>query len=602
MPSWRFLCCTFNKATDDGGGIDAPNDMPSWRKNKSPTKSRSKHASGKKTWTRRSLLENEENELEMIPRHMVPYQMRALETPTSIPMMLDDEDDEIRKRLVRQIATRSRTSHQHLFQKQISEPTGTKTTFPWMDEGFVPNARPGTRLGISSVQMNARRSSQGNLLGNADSLNFRDSQPTSAFQPYSKSKSFTEGQSSPIVTSYRNGFAPMVVKPSYVPNKQVRTIPDGHVAKNNVLENDNHMKVYRAPTSDVGVRSIVSSTGPTRGLNKIPKLEDDPSAESELLAAPSINNDPQMTNNPRRTVMDMFENEMELSEESADDDDANKHRLDDISFAGDMSFGSNKLMFDTDSPEIHKQSTGMFSNNSKYDVLKSHSTKIIEKGRKPAINKKSESMYGYIPRAVTNLHASNVLEGTKLDDFFMRRQAERQQHIAPMSNNHSNYAILKNESVTDAEEDQPVIITTLVEDEENDEVEVLADVQNVDSIAYDMQCSSNARSVETVIDDMIRQLNAKKTNNKSGNDNGGHFRPPPHNEPSKRDGSEGFMQKLKHLIHRDPPKRTDENENQVIMIDFPPNVAADFNANANDETNSKTSQLATDVDNSEVLY
>ncbi|XP_060555462.1 uncharacterized protein LOC132716244 [Ruditapes philippinarum] len=172
MPSiWRYFCCICEAADDKrshSARYEFTNRVRNNRRNKS----------GKNTWARRSLLDHEHIELNDISSEQ--YQMKA-------------NEDSFQGRLQNHYTPRQRPPVQGVFENSLDDSSASKTTFPWMDECFVPSSRNGTRLGISSVQLNAKRNEGTEGKNVATDMNKRMVKPN-IFTPYAKSQSFTDGQ------------------------------------------------------------------------------------------------------------------------------------------------------------------------------------------------------------------------------------------------------------------------------------------------------------------------------------------------------------------------------------------------------------------------
>ncbi|XP_052815240.1 uncharacterized protein LOC128242203 [Mya arenaria] len=621
MPSKRFLCCTCAESSDadeeNKYGYELAN---SYRRQKA----RPKGKSGKKTWTRKSLLENEVNNQDMIPLQFLPYQMRSLETPNSVPMTLHDDDNEIRKRLQAQITSRKRTSTNEEFQRQTSDASTSKTTFPWMDEGFVPSSRTGTRLGVSSVQMNAKRNGLANRnleLLDQESASVPKHAKSSAFHPYTKSLSFAEGDQQFYATWCDNKLVP-----------QGKTVSNGYNLRLGSNENtsrfnpgfphDERPKVFRAPKSDVGISRITSNNRHIRPPDVIPRLENVHGITlkpSEMAGSNNIQN--VQTTKVRKSVKEIFPSTIDFSDESADELTSNA----DSSYASNVTFRSQHSNANSSDVSLKRTShPGMFSAVGKYEILKSHST-ISKNMSKKAINRKVESLYGYVPRAVTNVYASNALEGSQIDDFFRQRRNELLETNVDTSayNNHENDSKSTNEDT----QNEPVIITTVLEEDgESSRNQTEVDAAKQRHICWSQKTNecvsgesirplSQNNVAEIGIDQMFHKLNIQKVSTQESEKRNMFTDLPFDSKDTKRPSPNG-RNNISGQRKLTSQKHKQGSEAEVIMIDFPPNVEANRKSSFNKDSNTvcntshpgseismrSTSSTTALLGHSEVLY
>jgi len=543
----RFLCCTCSCL---GESDDVEDSAYTYNKNRQHGRGKN----SKKTWTRRRLLDNEDGMQDMVPIERIPYQMRALETPNSIPMTLHDDDAEIRKRLVAQLASRQRKSAQEVFRRQTSDSSTSSlnTTFPWMDEGFVPNARPGTRLGISSVQINAKRNMTNKMLNSSgdESLLSSLNNSGSAFKPYDKSLSFSgDDKSKPVFVN--GNMRHYAASGNGIVSQQLKTVPNGTAVRasaNNRYSIPGQDKVdgnassirqhvFRAPKSDVGVSRIMPANARHRPPDVIPRLDHYNVKKSGAIAADDAILNVQTTK-VRRSVKELFPGTIDFSDES--DGESSE-------YCGNLPFRSHHS--DVGGRGFSLKQTpqpGIFSDGVKYDILKSNSTVAKRKSKK--VQRKAESLYGYVPRAVTQVYASEALAGNQIDDFFRQRHNEL---LTSRLDSTKWTPIDKNDDVSVADE-KPFVITAIVEDPDNSE--------NVTHMADKPTSSETQRKhsgEESQIDGLFTNFQLQQL------------------KPLTNGHANTNCAKKQDALSSVSNHKQDSSDNEIIMIDFPPNIDAD---------------------------
>lgn len=582
--TWRRLCCACGHS-DDTETTRPYEQRP--RRRGALSRVKSNHH----TWTRRSLLDNEQiNDNRQVPLQCMAYQMRS--TETNIPVCVDEDGNIVNGNDVSQFsekeANRKRTAR--MFNGRPENSAERNTTFPWMDESFnAPSVRSGTRLGISSVQINARRRSSDEL--NA-SLEFEPRSQTfeitSGFGPcvtdglgnsttteVSKaglSSGNTKPEFSPTSSSTQIRTVPYTnsidIETTFVPTSSTpRSVPSGVPG---VYQKERPV-LYKAPISDVGVRFISSNLTHT---SVVPEQNRYASDRSELIQLDEL-----MTSRKARpSVLDLFP-QTDAVGNGENEDYVN------VSFASEIKFRKNPNLT-TKTGEKGKEEcrklTG--SKKAKQERLKTSSTK--GKGNKrPELTNRPDSMYGYVPRAVQDVRASNLLEGSTIDDFFKMRQNLQEKNCLKRIPYIEEDRCIMLSSESESETDEPIvspisddescIITEFVDAE--DDVEP-GDVDTVDSVAENKDsCTINANANENIINQNLRDLHLTTRYGQLGGDSGALSADinifSDKSDNSRTGTSNGTCNKLQ------KSGLTDENENKVIMIDFPPNLKTDRNVN-----------------------
>ncbi|KAL4234729.1 hypothetical protein ACF0H5_006371 [Mactra antiquata] len=422
MPSmWKYICCDCCDIADN----------TRTRGNSSYKR----YKPNKNTWTRRKLLEAEDD----TNNEKSAQEMRTI---TATPIRgLDDDDDNFEERILDHFAPKKRPAIHDVFdtaQKQESD--GPKTTFPWMDDRFVPNGRSRTRLGISSVQINSKRTEIRNNL----------------FNEYNNGKDTSDHVDNAVVVKqqqvaanrqvYRNNYQLNLNQTNLKQNGQVIrnnivTAPKSTPAKQNHvrhvvnINNNNRPMIYKESSSDVGVRRVNSHVHQVR-QNRIPKLED----YSNLNVKHYKDSSSDIGHNRQRSQ-------------------GGYHKIyggndGDVSFSSEVTFRPNPSR-DVSRNVSFKSSPEpliVSSKGSKYERLKSGNIKLKAKKDKSI----AESMYGYVPKAVQEVQASNALEGTQIDDYFMKLFQDRQME---------KFGLLEN--AENVSRDLPVIVASVCNSREN---------------------------------------------------------------------------------------------------------------------------------------
>lgn len=588
MPSvWKYFCCLCDKKGDKRQ-IGARYKRTSRRQDR-------RLKSGKNTWTRRSLLDNEQiDETHAFPGEKNAYQMRAI--PSSAQGYRHAGEEKFQERILEQFTPKKRPTVYNVFEKSADEKPASKTTFPWMDECFMPNARNGTRLGISSVQINAKRNETAIQKFNA-SQNTRTERPH-VTTPYFKSISSTEGQGPKA-----GGNQTPKSKFSYtqISNKDIQ---DGQVLRSNIstaptvvangtrpvrLGLSSHTSerpiILKAPTSDVGVRRL--SLNPTTALrqDRIPKLEDYRPPASSGCKVPVY----ERWDVDRPSVMDIFPDTELITNEK--ESDAN------LSYSSEIIFRKPDLEYTGSDVSLKRTAApGIFSSKTnKYERLKpersqSYASKQEKTKSKGKYSNLSESMYGYVPKAVQNVHVSNALEGNKIDDFFIQQMHKDQLE---------NFASLKRDN---DREDIPVIITTVA-----DSIEDLTETEK--RKADKVNETENKKKVTTVNAGAgTVDISSEKLSRGPEGVVGGMETPDDKSPMSTTENMAPSKCALsKESVQNHTSLTTDKNENKLIMIDFPPNLENDRKKMLNNLKSPSNSQIVDKLKdksekNEELLY
>lgn len=619
---WRYFCCICDSADDKRSHSARYEFSTKLRNNR-----RNKYS--KNTWARRSLLDHDQIELNDIPSEQ--YQMKA-------------KEDSFQGRLQDNFTPKKRPPVQGMFENSFNESSASKTTFPWMDERFVPSSRNGTRLGISSVQLNAKRNETAEKNNASKNVN-KEIVKTNIFAPY-KSQSFTDGQE----RQHNRNLAP----DSSNLNKNFQNIQNGHVLRNNFntapveaknnrrpvrlgIPNNNRDKpmVFRAPSSDVGVRQVSLNNSQIR-QDKVPKLEDYNGKGSSSYV------------HSRPTIMDIFP-----SNNVIDSDDRETEA--DLSYASEIIFRKQPSEHSGSEVSLKRSGgPGIFSMNSnKYERLKperskSENTKAENpKSKGKYSNLSSESMYGYVPKAVQNVRASNALEGTKIDDFFMQRMHERQLEdfgsIDKAKENNEEETVIITSVVDSTENLSATSETSKISQVENKtilEAKIVSRDKDISEITKDTNPSTkNSREVEgenrktdktSVISGNTESETSKNAKLSATSGNIEHT----FNEAYKTATSEGNAENKTSAMHNDAitgsnkehkantiqkiaaakcgtddkVNENDKYEDQVIMIDFPPNSETDkmtsipVKKSGSNVSKRSSASSTSKIANGEVLY
>lgn len=539
MPvKWRYLCCLCD-STDSKRRASARYECTTRQQN-----NRRGVNSSKNTWTRRSLLDNEQSQLNEIPYDQMGYQMRAISTAA-----YDNADHSFQRNLMDHFAPRKRPTVHGIFENSINEYSSSKTTFPWMDERFMPNGRTGTRLGISSIQIKTNLSKA--MVPSKSPQEPSNSipsptSPTHTFVSSMNSQSFTDGQhlaqhDRSVVNS--NNFS-----------KHIKHIQNGNVLGNKIStaskvatnintpvllgvssSDSNKPMLFKAPTTDVGVKRLGSHSQFRQ--DSIPKLED----YTGFCDAGYAENDHHINTDHRSTVIDIFPG-IFLNTVHDTTEETNT----DISFSSEVTFRKQPSEYSGNNESLkHSSSPGMFSlKTNTYERSTLQSTKS-KANSKYANDTSSESMYGYVPKIVQNVHASNALEGNTIDDFFLQRVNDR--HL-------ENFGSLNrgNKCLADVE---PIIITSIIE--------------SIDDLTV---------TANRMVNEHRGAIESPTTNTRLENTyipNEGHLHKYEYSSPSVVSMTTVSSNTTSTSNNKQLKTNDVREETEVIMIDFPPNMEND---------------------------
>lgn len=542
MPStWKYLCCGCCDL------VDNKHTRESLRYKRQKT--------SKNTWTRRKLLETDND-----TSYDHSDQMRTI-TDTPIRGLDDDCGESFEERILDHFAPKKRPTIHDVFDTENE--TGTRsaqqTTFPWMDDRFAPNGngRTRTRLGVSSVKMNVKMNEVRN---NTASENININRHVDAGS-HAASDLQKLGINSQI---YRNDYQIMRSN-----SKQTNLKQNGHVIRNNIvtapkitaaskeipvrhvvsINNNNKPMLFKESSSDVGVRRIITSSHQNRP-NRIPKLDDYSHANGQRYYKDSSSDI-----GPYRPKSQSAFHKVYGANEG------------DISFSSEVTFRQHPSMDSSRDLSMKRSpAPGIFtSKGSKYERIKSGKSK----SKTGHDQNMPESMYGYVPKVVQDVQASNALEGTQIDDFFIKLFHNRQ---------NDRSALLEDAELENTDE-VPMIITTI--DSKEDLTKLTKECANhTNSLGIGITTGQNITpSVSGKPNRAAALVYANNNTNADTNSSG-----------IKVNGSTKKVDKVTTF-----GDKTDEIEDQVIMIDFPPNLEKDKLSIANIKLNQTKSAAQTSM-------
>lgn len=559
ISKWRRLCCACGSADDDPG-TDRPYERP-----RRPGPRSNKAAN---TWTRRSLLDNEQmDESFPVPLSCMAYQMRSIETPTNIPVSIDDDvrSEDRRKLVAKPIPRKHKRTAHDVPDSSSANAADASTTFPWMDESFsAPSVRSGTRLGISSVHINAARrmSAEINNVGNLSVLNQTSSGEKQFFNNTDNLSSFLGNNSHGKDDGQSSAFT------------RLKTVPYSNTSK------DNHVTKASIPRLSSASSEGIYNGGPHVSLKQPTVQHEDSRHISEIgrfpTSCPTQTGELDLPSGlkVRPSVMDIFPIDDSRQRAGEDPEDAN------VSYASEITFRKAPGFFSGQNMQKEQESVQRRKKPAQ-DLLKSKSTK--GKGNtKPDVKNRAVSMYGYVPKAVTDVRASYALEGSTIDDFFkMRASLHERTCLTSLPYTEGGKSVtLSSESETDDEEphalraadEKPYVITTVVETDEDQRSELTENA--IDTATKSMSKSENdTKKTQNVIaiNNMIERLDLDLRSSQT-HTNGTSFS----SEHVQKDKFTDHISRPKHVnveqngfVNRNS---NNENENKVIMIDFPPNL------------------------------
>lgn len=392
MPSsLRYFCCAC-------GGKDTRADYSIYPN--APKRKRNKSKSS--TFTRRRLLDNDPPEDRSNGANFQQMVFHAQSKELSRETSFDIHDSAAK--LLNGKARNKRRKVQELFPSESFKNEMSRTTFPWMDENFVPNGSSNIRLGVSSVHLHARRKlSNGSDASQSAAAVSYNPDATNNINGYEINENALESSGPNADFKYKfkshssESYDSVTRENSFDKTSASRSVSlDEKKPKSK--------KLLSAPKSDVGVRKITRSSSGYKGDRKVPKLD-----ELKSLPPTDVSHLARPQRRPHASVQNVF-NEINLKETSP-------KSITDTSFSSGISFKSNQSLVSESSQKSSKPLTVVPRPVSKV-YSKSNGTQPYQIPNTHNSGTR-ESMYGYIPKIVQSVQASNALEGSKIDDFFM---------------------------------------------------------------------------------------------------------------------------------------------------------------------------------------
>ena len=475
MPSsLRYFCCAC-------GGKDARADYTFYPKAPKRKRNKSKLSSGSLTFTRKTLLDHEQTEHHSNGVH---YKQMVFHTQAkNLSREASFESHETHSSAARLVSGKNKIKRrkvQEIFPSETMEANVSRTTFPWMDESFSPNTSSGSniRLGISSVQMHAQRS----LSNGSESI-----QPEPSVTCYPDAQNNTDDDKLQEASRKRFGF-----NFDFKSHSTDQYNEDKARDKSREIGESQSMKEERkpptklkTPKSDVGVRQIKRTKSNHKEDRNVPKLED-----LKCLPATDVSHLARPQRRPQPSVQNVF-NDIEAKSNRPD----NKS---DVSFTSSVSFQTNRSGVSERSHKSKQPLTVVPRPVSKTNSRPERSDQPQKKHGQDSGTR--ESMYGYIPKIVQTVQASNALEGSKIDDFFLQclndnelnSFASAQEIKTPRSQSEPNSTVIRTSSVPAPEKhDHSVVKHT--KSENNIDVTNGFEIQQV-SVEFGSQDSLDTRS------------------------------------------------------------------------------------------------------------
>ena len=400
MPSsLRYFCCACGTKDARSNYSVYPN-APKRKRKKSKW-------SGSSTFTSRKLLDNDINEHQSngatFQQMVFHQQSKSSSRETSFEI---HEYNNSAAKLLNEKAKSKRRKVQEIFLSDQLQNGMSRTTFPWMDENFTPNGCSNIRLGVSSVHLHAKRKlsndSDNNKLEEVFSRN-----PDATSNVESASNSYerihevnsTNGNLKPRHKSYSTecDYASPNEKTEDSANL-TRSVSFGDDKKSN--KSNRSKKVSRI------------SSG-YRGDIRITKSD-----ELKLLPPTDVSHLARPYRRSHASIQNVFNN-INVPVTAA-------KSIPDTSFSSGVS-SRTAISSTSDKSQKSKQPLTVVP---KVSVMSNSKPSISTPGPVPVPMspdpRLSESMYGYIPKIVQRVQASNALEGSKIDDFFMNCLNDRE--------------------------------------------------------------------------------------------------------------------------------------------------------------------------------
>ena len=398
MPSTlRYFCCacgTNDTKSNYGGYPNAPK-----------RKRKSKSTTGSSTFTDRRLLHKNDNRSNGDSFQQMVFHQQSRD------ISLDSQDyNDSAAKLLSGKAKSKRRKVQEVFMSDQLQNGMSRTTFPWMDENFTPNGCSNIRLGVSSVHLHARRKSSNDNDNRVEELFSHSPDSTRRVDEGSNVSHSRLSDVNNVAYRYKS------YSTEYDSREQQMNNGDSVSVTRSVSFGDDtsSTRASSATKSHLAGKNVTRRSSEYRGDQRITKSDD-----IKLLPPTDVSHLARPYRRQHASIQNVFNN-IDVTTARVND------KLADTSVSSQVS-ARTALSSTSDKSRRSKQPL---------TVIPKVASKNISKSCMPNFNempvahdpKSSESMYGYVPKIVQSVQASNALEGSRIDDFFMNCHNDRELH------------------------------------------------------------------------------------------------------------------------------------------------------------------------------
>ena len=398
MPSTlRYFCCACGTNDSKANYSGYPNAPKRKRKSKSTT--------GSSTFTDRRLLHKNDNRSNGDSFQQMVFHQQSRD------ISLDSQDyNDSAAKLLSGKAKSKRRKVQEIFMSDQLQNGMSRTTFPWMDENFTPNGCSNIRLGVSSVHLHARRKSSNDNDNRVEELFSHSPDSTRQVDEGSNASHSRLSDVNNVAYRYKS------YSTEYDCREQQTKNGDSVSVTRSVSFGDDtsSTRASSATKSHLAGKNVTRRSSEYRGDQRITKSDD-----LKLLPPTDVSHLARPYRRQHASIQNVFNN-IDVTTARVND------KLADTSVSSQVS-ARTAISSTSDKSRISKQPLTVIPKIASKNISKSCMPNFSEM---PAAHdpRASESMYGYVPKIVQSVQASNALEGSRIDDFFMNCHNDRELH------------------------------------------------------------------------------------------------------------------------------------------------------------------------------
>ena len=432
MPSTlRYFCCACGANDTKTNYSGYPNAPKRKRKSKSTT--------GSSTFTDRRLLHKNDNRSNGDSFQQMVFHQQSRD------ISLDSQDyNDSAAKLLSGKAKSKRRKVQEIFMSDQLQNGMSRTTFPWMDENFTPNGCSNIRLGVSSVHLHARRKSSNDNDNRVEELFSHSPDSTRHVDEGSSASHSRLSDANNVAYRYKS------YSTEYDSREQQMKNGDSVSVTRSVSFGDDtsSTRASSATKSNLAGKNVARRSSEYRGDQRITKSDD-----LKLLPPTDVSHLARPYRRQHASIQNVFNN-IDVTTARVND------KLADTSVSSQVS-ARTALSSTSDKSRRSKQPLTVIPKIASKNMSKSCMPNFSEM-QAPHDPRSSESMYGYVPKIVQSVQASNALEGSRIDDFFMNCHNDRELHSfasaqeiqTPRSHNQHRESVGRSSSVPSRQVDR----------------------------------------------------------------------------------------------------------------------------------------------------